>query len=106
MNSFIDVRAAVRFSPNRPVGQLVADHPNCRLVVFGLEAGQAVRPHSSPSTVILCAMEGRGRLRVGDREVDVAPGHVAICEPDQTHAFCAAPDAPFVVLALIFTAPA
>lgn len=102
---FIDPRAAARFAPDRPLPQLVANTAGMRAVVFGLEPGQAIPPHTSTSTVLMQAVEGRGRFRVGDEERAVRPGDVAICPPRVPHALAADSDSRLIVLAIIAPRP-
>jgi quercetin dioxygenase-like cupin family protein len=76
---------AVAAASGRPATAIVHDVDDVRLVVFRLEAGQAVPPHRSASTVALTVLEGTGTLSGGDGERVCAPGEVVVYEPDELH---------------------
>lgn len=78
-------RGARSASPDRPATALVHDCEDARLVVFRLQPGQAVAPHTSPSTVILTVLEGSGILSGADRERECNAGETVIFEPGELH---------------------
>ena len=94
---------AARFAPDRPVSQMLLDSPDARLVVFGLEPGQEVPPHTSTSTVLMQALQGEGSFTVGAAEFPAAPGCLAVCRPNETHGMKA--KSRMVVLAVIAPRP-
>lgn len=102
---FVNARAAARFAPGGPIAQLVTENRDCRVIVFGFEPGQEIPAHTSSSTVLMQALEGRGRFRVGDQEQAVGPGDVAVCPPHVPHALVADPDSRLVALAFIAPTP-
>lgn len=98
---FVNARSAARFAAERPAAQLIAENGRCRAIVFGFEPGQEIPAHTSSSTVLLLALEGRGRFRVGDQEQAVAAGDVALCPPHVPHALAAAADSRLIALVFI-----
>lgn len=59
-----------------PIRLLDAD--NIRAVLVNLDAGQAVAPCQMSATVLYYVIEGRGNLRVGDEEVKLQAGSLAL----------------------------
>ena len=82
-------RAATAPNPTRPATAVVHDTDDLRLVVFRLDAGQAVPPHRSVSSVMLTVLEGDGVLSGEENgaPVDVAckPGDVVTYAPNELH---------------------
>ena len=95
---------AVSPAPGRPATTLVHDLPAGRLIVFRLEPGQRVEPHTSPSTVILVVASGSGLVLGADGERSVRAGHVVTYAPNEVHAMRALSH-PLVLLAIIAPRP-
>ncbi|HUX32822.1 MAG TPA: AraC family ligand binding domain-containing protein [Gemmatimonadaceae bacterium] len=95
---------AVATRPERPATAIVHDAAGGRLVVFRIEAGQTVAPHTSASTVILTVVAGSGLVSGPDGERSVRAGDVVAYAPDERHGMRALADA-FVVLATITPRP-
>jgi quercetin dioxygenase-like cupin family protein len=76
---------AVSANPNRPATAVIHDSPDARLVVFRLEPGQAVAPHTSTSAVVLQVLEGAGIISGDGVEESVAPGDTVSFEPSELH---------------------
>lgn len=70
---------------DRPASHLLHDEGNVRVVAFALAAGQVVPPHSSPSTVMVHVLRGRGLFVGGSSQDTLEPGHSAVYEPGETH---------------------
>ena len=77
--------AAVSAAPNRPATAVLLDTPDVRLVVFRLDAGQVVAPHTNPSTVLLSVLKGEGIISGGDGDHPAKAGDVFVCEPSELH---------------------
>lgn len=97
------VVAKARFSPARPITQLLHDSPNARLVIFGLEAGQEITPHVSASEVYMHVVEGQGDVLVGETRHPAMAGDLFVCAPHVSHGFRA--ETRMVVLATITPRP-
>ncbi len=80
--------AAEAASPgqDRAATKLVHDAPDVRLVVFRLEPGQRVEPHTSASTVVLAVAAGSGLVLGPDGERSVRAGNVVTYAPNELHA--------------------
>ncbi len=83
--------------------ELLADHPEVRLVLFSLQNGQEVRGGGEPRVHLLC-LEGQGVLWASGREVQAVPGTLLACEPGETHG-ARAGEGPFLVLGIIAPRP-
>ena len=103
VSTTFSVTAKARFSPTRPVTQLLYDSPNARLVIFGLEAGQEVHAHVSASEVYMQVVEGTGDVLVGETRHLATAGDLFVCDPHVPHGFSAATR--MVVLATITPRP-
>jgi quercetin dioxygenase-like cupin family protein len=69
----------------RPATALLHDAPGARLVVFRIEPGQEVAPHTSSSTVILSVVSGSGVVLGAEGERDVRAGELVVYEPHELH---------------------
>ncbi len=96
--------AATAAHPGRPATAIVHDGPDARLVIFRIEPGQRVPPHSSVATVILIVVSGSGLVTGGDEERPVGPGDVIVFEPGELHAM-EATDEILIILATIAPRP-
>lgn len=102
-----DARALAAGAPsngNRPGTALAYDAPDARVVVFRIDPGQAVSPHTSPSTVILSIAAGRGTVSGAEGERPVCAGDVIAYEPNEPHGMRADGEQ-LVVLAVIAPGP-
>ena len=97
-------RAARPAADARPATAIVHDSADARLVVFRLAPGQAVPPHTSPSTVLLTVLAGRGTLSGGDGERVCDAGDVVAYEPGELHGMRAT-DGELLLLATITPRP-
>lgn len=77
---------AVSPGPGRAATKLAHDSPDARLVVFRLEPGQRVEPHTSPSSVVLAVASGSGLVLGPDGERSVRAGDVVVYAPNELHA--------------------
>jgi quercetin dioxygenase-like cupin family protein len=96
---------AVSARPDRPATALMHDTPDVRLVVFRIEPGQQVAPHTSSSTVVLSILSGTGVVSDGERDYSVRAGAVVAYMPNEPHGMRALDD-PLVILATIAPRPA
>lgn len=71
--------------PERPSTVLLHDTPDVRVVAFHLQAGQEVKPHRSPSTVLLQVVEGEGEFSGADGVVHLSAGESVVYERNEMH---------------------
>lgn len=96
--------SATAAQAGRPATGIIHDGPDARLVVFRIEPGQRVPPHTSASTVILTVVSGSGSVTGGDEEHAVGPGDVVAYEPGELHGMEAAEET-LVIVATIAPRP-
>ena len=80
-----DALKDAEFSADRPVSKLLYDSDAMRVVVFGLQAGQEIPPHTAPSRVVLHIVQGKGIFVTGQGEQPAYAGAFVITEPDEPH---------------------
>ncbi len=95
---------AVASRADRPATAVVHDAPGARLVVFRIEPGQSVAPHTSASTVILSVIAGSGLVSGPDGERSVRAGDVVAYLAHERHGMRALAQA-LVVIATIAPRP-
>ncbi|GAA6754644.1 hypothetical protein Thermus77420_01180 [Thermus thalpophilus] len=83
--------------------ELLADHPEVRLVLFSLQTGQEVRGKGEPRVHLLC-LEGEGTLWAGERSIPATPGTLLAVEPGEAHG-AKAGEGTFLVLGIITPRP-
>jgi len=83
--------------------ELLADHPEVRLVLFSLQKGQEVRGQGEPRVHLLC-LEGEGVLWAGQQEVWATPGALLSVLPGEAHG-ARAGEGRFLVLGIITPRP-
>lgn len=79
-SNFADV---VAFSPDGPGVQLLHTDDWMKVLLVGLEPGQSLPPHQGPGASF-SFLAGRGVLRIGDEELDVAAGGLAVVPRGET----------------------
>lgn len=83
--------------------ELLADHPEVRLVLFSLQGGQEVQGRGEPRVHLLC-LEGEGTLWAGEREVAARPGTLLAVLPGEAHG-ARAGEGRFLVLGILTPRP-
>lgn len=95
---------AVARQPERPAMAILLDTADVRIIVFRIEPGQQVAPHTSTSSVILSVMEGAGIISGPDGEERCGPGTVIAYAPEELHGMRALGER-FIVMATIAPRP-
>lgn len=72
-----DWRAAVTFAENGPGVVLLHESSELKVVLVGLEPGQALPPHPGPSACFQI-LDGQGVVAVDEDEVDVGAGAIVV----------------------------
>ena len=96
--------AATSVRPDRPATAVALDSADVRAVVFRLEPGQEVAPHTSASSVLLVVAAGQGYFSDAAGEQSVGAGDAAAFEPGELHGMRAGAEQ-FRVLAVIAPRP-
>lgn len=98
-----EIKKLVEFSSQRYVVKLVHDSEKARVALFCLEPGQKVEAHTSPSEVVFYAIEGKGKVVVGEAKPQVQGGTIVVCPPQAPHGLEA--ESRLIVLAVIAPRP-
>ncbi|MFQ6111444.1 MAG: cupin domain-containing protein [Nitrospinota bacterium] len=93
------------FYSDRPGMKLLHDSEAMRVVLFTFEPGQEKEVHSSPSRVLMLALEGSGTFTLAEGERAVRAGDLAICEPNEPHGMKASGGERLTLLAVIAPRP-
>jgi len=104
LSALTEGRQAVSAQPSRPATALLHDVPDARVVVFRIEAGQEVAPHTSTSTVLLAIVEGSGTVSGASGESTVRAGDLVTYEVGELHGMKAGSER-LVLVAIITPRP-
>ena len=80
-----DIRALSPIDPDKLGHTTALKSPDVRVVVLTFPAGQALKEHSAPKTLLLQALDGRLRVTVADQVVELAPGGLIRVEKLERH---------------------
>lgn len=83
--TLVHVSEFKEFDPQRYISKLLHDSERVRVVLFCLESGQEVSPHTSSSEVVFYVLEGSGRVMVGEEEMEANAGSLISCPPQVPH---------------------
>lgn len=97
-------RQAVSAQPSRPATALLHDVADARVVVFRIEPGQEVTPHTSTSTVLLNVVAGTGTVSGAGGESPVSAGDLVTYEEGELHGMKAGSEQ-LVLVAIITPRP-
>lgn len=73
------------FDSKRPVSKLLYDSEQCCVVLFCLETGQEIAPHTSTSEVVFYGVEGKCTVLVGNDNIPLPVEAVVTCPPNIPH---------------------
>lgn len=104
LSALTAARAAVSAQPSRPATALLHDVPDARVVVFRIEPGQEVAPHTSTSTVLLSVITGNGTVSGASGESPVGAGDLVSYETGELHGMRAGTET-LVLVAVIAPRP-
>jgi len=98
--------ASLATSPaaGRPATTIVSDSPDARLVLFRIDPGQAIPPHSNTSTVLMTIVSGSGIVSGPDGDHAARTGDLIAYEPNELHGMRADTEQ-LVILATITPRP-
>jgi len=83
-----------KFNPEHPAREVVYNDGNVRVMRFYLKGGQEIKPHRSPSTVVITVLKGKLSFYIGseDREEVLEEGATVFYDPNEPHGFKALED--------------
>lgn len=63
---------------------LVSKH-DFRLVIMAFDAGEGLKPHKAPGDALVLALEGKAKLLVGDKEIEIEAGEQLVFPANVIH---------------------
>ncbi len=81
----INLEEYIEFSSSKPVSKILYDCEKVRVVLFCLEVGQEVAPHTVVPKVTMFVISGKGAFTVGTQTHEVEPGSLVVCESNEAH---------------------
>ena len=56
-----------------------------RLVIMAFDAGEGLKPHKAPGDALVLALEGKAKLLVGDKEIEIEAGEQLVFPANVIH---------------------
>ena len=56
-----------------------------KLVLLAFDAGEGLKPHKAPGDALVVALEGKAKLLVGDKEVEIESGEQIVFPENVIH---------------------
>jgi quercetin dioxygenase-like cupin family protein len=69
-----DIRALSPIEPDKLGHTTALKSPDVRVVVLTFPAGQSLKEHAAPKTLLMQALDGKLRVTVGEQVVELVPG--------------------------------
>ncbi len=97
----IDLKKAIKFSPDRISREMLSDKPEMRIALMCLEAGQKLEPHKAPLRLLMYCVQGKGTFIIGEERVVADEKTCILCDPMVPHGFEADKGERLVVMAVV-----
>jgi quercetin dioxygenase-like cupin family protein len=81
------------------VSRTLFSDDNLKGVLFGFAPGQELSEHTASAPAVIHILEGRGRLTLGDENLEAKPGTWVHMQPNTPHSLLA--ETPLVMLLLL-----
>jgi quercetin dioxygenase-like cupin family protein len=79
----------IDYAPDSIVSKTILDKPVGTITLFAFDEGQKLSEHTAPYDAVVQAIDGRGQLTIGSRQVNVAAGELVIMPGNVPHAVAA-----------------
>ena len=56
-----------------------------KLILMAFDAGEGLKPHKAPGDALVVALEGKAKLLVGDKEVEIESGEQIVFPENVIH---------------------
>ncbi|ERT60155.1 quercetin dioxygenase-like cupin family protein [Peptoniphilus koenoeneniae] len=63
----------------------LASKDDFRLVIMAFDAGEGLKPHKAPGDALVLALEGKAKLLVGDKEIEIEAGEQLVFPANVIH---------------------
>jgi len=71
------------------VSKTIIDKSVGTITIFAFDKGQKLSEHTAPYDAVVQVVDGRGRLTIGDKDVNVSAGQIIIMPANVPHAVAA-----------------
>jgi quercetin dioxygenase-like cupin family protein len=79
----------VQYADDSIVSKTILDKPVGTITLFAFDKGQRLSEHQAPYDAVVQIIEGRARITIGGKEVDVPAGRIIIMPGNVPHAVVA-----------------
>ena len=82
----VELAGLVDYAQGAVVSRTLAETEGGTLTLFAFDRGQKLSEHTAPFDAFVYVLDGRAKLAIGGREVDVGAGRLAVMPADVPHA--------------------
>ncbi len=79
----------IEYSDDSVVSKSILDKPAGTITLFAFDQGQKLSEHTAPYDAVVQIIEGRARLTIGAKEVEVSAGQIIIMPGNVPHSVSA-----------------
>jgi len=84
-----NVAALVEYTDDSIVSKTIVDKPAGTLTLFAFDKGQKLSEHTAPYDAVVQILDGKARLTIGSKDVEVVSGQIIIMPANVPHAVSA-----------------
>jgi len=85
-----NLAALVEYADDSIVSKTILDKPVGTVTLFGFDKGQKLSEHTAPYDAVVQILDGKARLTIGGKDVEVVAGQIIIMPANVPHAVYAA----------------
>jgi len=79
----------IEYATDSIVSKTILDKPVGTITLFAFDKGQKLSEHTAPYDAVVQVLDGKARLTIGDKDVEVASGQLIIMPANVPHAVTA-----------------
>jgi len=84
-----NLAALVEYADDSIVSKTILDKPVGTITLFAFDKGQKLSEHTSPYDAVVQILDGKARLTIGGKDVEVVAGQIIIMPANVPHALSA-----------------
>jgi quercetin dioxygenase-like cupin family protein len=81
-----NLAALVEYAEDSIVSKTIVDKPAGTVTLFAFDKGQKLSEHTSPYDAVVQLLDGKARLTIGGKDVEVVSGQIIIMPANVPHA--------------------
>ncbi len=81
-----NLAALVEYSEDSIVSKTIVDKPASTITLFAFDKGQKLSEHTSPYDAVVQILDGKARLTIGGKDVEVVAGQIVVMPANVPHA--------------------